>query len=295
MRKLITPFFLLAFFCFQPSIRAQTSRPVIDDFRRQVLAIRINEFVSARQDALRECVIQQWSVSELLLKSESLSLPFVHSQDAKLENVLKLMDSYRLIETEMKGTRLTPDCKKRIVAADLRIHDRDRARFRTLGTAAKWTHLQSFWQELDPVCLIHPVADFGGRVDGNPCMAGFDLVSSALKDASSKKISTFDLSSQAADRLVDSLSQKLQGARSGEKVDLTQLVEQSFQVRVEKKRALALLAFMFVSPGSALGFVSPLGDAFWKSPLQLGQDPIYSYNQYMLWLNRKDQFVSQLR
>ena len=186
MRKLITPFFLLAFFCFQPSIRAQTSRPVIDDFRRQVLAIRINEFVSARQDALRECVIQQWSVSELLLKSESLSLPFVHSQDAKLENVLKLMDSYRLIETEMKGTRLTPDCKKRIVAADLRIHDRDRARFRTLGTAAKWTHLQSLWQELDPVCLIHPVADFGGRVDGNPCMAGFDLVSSALKDASSK-------------------------------------------------------------------------------------------------------------
>jgi hypothetical protein len=283
--------FLIVLFLGMDSAHAQSKLEV---YRSNVLALRIDRFIKARQNSLLKCELSEPTAMALYMKVQALSLPFHHSKDPSAENIMALMDAYRAGEDyqrEMKDA--SSRCAPLFIQADQKIYRDERKMFAPVYLAGALERLP--WQsqspiekilhDMDPVCDTQAQPDYRQKkADGNPCFAAFTTLAASLRDQDG----LFDLAGAQTDEWLASLQEAIHSSEQNSKIDFLKIASDALRKKANRKRFLAIIAYLYSSGGSAIGMANPADDALWSDPLVRGSDSIDAYNQYFLWKNRTD-------
>lgn len=255
-----------------------------------VLAARVAKIVDARTDALRRCRAAgsaEQGVTERIGILRS-------APGSSASRVLALMESYQLTHELLEGGRSR--CASAIRAADLRIADSERERFRFLRHAPEATETGVILKELDPWCAIDPRPNFEGGRDGNPCFAGEGPILRAMIDPTpAAGEDPFARAGAEIDELVHRFRLAVERGRTGETIDLFSLMPSSMTESLEGRRlGLAAWAYLHAAATFRLGWIDGFADRFWSEPLRRGATPSEAYAAVVRWMNRKHVFAGHL-
>lgn len=264
-----------------------------------VLALRVTQVASYRIPALRQCAARTGSqeMSRLADRIER-SLGWYDE-----EGVLLQMELYQ----ESFFYRL--DCKKEFETHDGGLLKAERTKFSfphrwstlCLGTGFQRkqcvAQAQRLWSDLDPRCALNAISDFDvtdekgavnkGIVDQNPCF--LDLKGLAARQR------YVDPDQEKTDRFLRALFEAIQNLPDKDGVLEWTSLYGKFGVNESREDYLGRLAAVSLAGGPGLGYVTGIGDYYWRYALEDGRSPEQALKMYETLKWNMDYFIDLKR